>query len=302
MRKERIIYTFILCIVFLMAGGFFLPKPGTYRLEYDRFWVKKTHCASEYNTVIIGDSRAYRGVSPSEMEEEFPGLKVLNFGYSSGGLNDFMFDEAVKKIDTDCKEPVIILAVAPHTLIDLENDNAHYLEQLALPREEVLEKLYLFPLLRFFTPVDPETLFKGESQDNYRQVFYDNGWVASYKDVEDTLEAVVSYREIYSKFQVSQERVDEMVRQVKAWSDSGYYVFAFRPPVSWSMKMLEDSLSGYDEAVIRNHIETAGGVWIPLNGYVFHSYDGSHLHRDSAIKLSDILAEKIRWHLSDHSP
>ena len=42
-------------------------------------------------------------------------------------------------------------------------------------------------------------------------------------------------------------------------------------------------------------------MWFSFDGKTYHSYDGSHLEKDSAIKFSKDLAIKIRNHFADHS-
>jgi hypothetical protein len=63
----------------------------------NRYWVVKTHIQKNYDIILLGDSRVYRGISPSTMEQSMQGVRILNFGYSGGGLNQYMYEEADNK-------------------------------------------------------------------------------------------------------------------------------------------------------------------------------------------------------------
>lgn len=296
MRKERIIYVFILSVILLIAGGLYLPKPDNSKMIQNRFWVIKTHGSNNYNILILGDSRAYRGVSPDEIEKYLPGEKILNFAYSSGRLNKFMFKEAEKRMAETKGRKIIVLAISPNSLIPPPIENAHYLEQYRLPREEIIQRLYFGPFLHFFSPLKPSEIIEGieKKSSNYVQEFYDNGWVASSKIKEDTSEALKTYEKWFKEAEVSGEMIDDLIDQTEKWTKKGILVVGFRIPSSESMEILEDSLAGFDENYLKNKFIKAGGKWMETNTKEYHSYDGSHLHYKSAIKLSNKLGEFIK--------
>ena len=70
-------------------------------------------------------------------------------------------------------------------------------------------------------------------------------------------------------------------------------MLGFRPPTTPAMLDLEERLSGFDEARFARRFEEAGGSWVALAREGWRSYDGSHLHEDSARRLSDELARAI---------
>ena len=56
------------------------------------FWNNKVNDTKKYNFIISGDSRAYRGVSPDEVETIIENIsKAKNLGFSSGGFNEEVF-------------------------------------------------------------------------------------------------------------------------------------------------------------------------------------------------------------------
>ena len=77
-------------------------------------------------------------------------------------------------------------------------------------------------------------------------------------------------------------------------------MFGFRVPSTEKMVALENEISGFDEAAFIEGFKAAGGIWfdIPLEPY--HTYDGAHLVKPSAIRLSLDLAEMIKRYLDEN--
>jgi|GEM_PF-5823927 len=59
------------------------------------------------------------------------------------------------------------------------------------------------------------------------------------------------------------------------------------------MRTIEDSLSGFNDELIILSFKKAGGKWIELDSKKFKSYDGSHLRKESAEELSEILGKEV---------
>ena len=70
-------------------------------------------------------------------------------------------------------------------------------------------------------------------------------------------------------------------------------MYGYKPPVTQAMDSLERSISGLNMPRFIKDFEDAGGVWLPVDAALYHSYDGSHLDDTSSIKLSDNLAMQI---------
>jgi hypothetical protein len=88
--------------------------------------------------------------------------------------------------------------------------------------------------------------------------------------------------------------IDELCEQTQKWSQKGIMVLAFRPPVSEKMLELENELSGFDQRLFIEKFEECGGTWLNIKQSDYETYDGSHLNRDSAVKLSFEIARNIR--------
>lgn len=261
------------------------------------FWSRKTFAPAKYDVVIMGDSRVYRGVSPKIIEENLPDWEVLNFGYSNGGLNPVMFDAAESKLDKKDKTNIIVMGITANTLTDYSRGNDQYFQELNRPREKVIERLYLNPILYWFS-ADLSKLLKNSFKQKpdssyYTSDYHMNGYVESEKFPVDTLEAIPLYKKDFMEYKVEKASLYVLFNQVAEWQKEGITVFAFRPPVSFSMKALEYTMGLYDENYIRSGIEKAGGYWIDLDFSEYQTYDGSHLDKNSAKKLSEVIGNEL---------
>ncbi len=297
--KERLVLVGIISIILIILAGLFLPKPDVYNLNRRRFWAYKTHNNIKQDIIIIGDSRAYRGISPTEMKSVLTDKRILNFGFSSGRLNDFMYQQAEKRLDEKSSQKIIVMAVSPNALTNHPDENSHINSQLFLPKEEIYQRIYFAPFLNFFSPIQPKDLQKKHQNKKrwYVEVFHDDGWVESYQQTEDTTSALKSYREWFEKVDVSADLVKDLIEQTEKWDNEDIMVFGYRPPSTYTMEELENTLGKFDENKFIADFRKAGGIWIETDLKDFHTYDGSHLHKDSARKLSRLVADEIKKHL-----
>jgi hypothetical protein len=58
------------------------------------------------------------------------------------------------------------------------------------------------------------------------------------------------------------------------------------------MVLLEDSISGFDEYLIRERLDSSI-TWLDFKNSDFISYDGSHLAENSARKLSRLIGDSF---------
>lgn len=295
-RTPNISITILVAGLLVAALSFVIPKNKEKYLG-DMFWSRKTFASAKYNVVLMGDSRVYRGLSPYVIEKRLSGLKVLNFGYSNGGLNPTMFDAAESKLNKKAKNKVIVLGISANSITSYTKDNNQYLQELTRPKEDVLERLYLNPILYWFSATNPEQLkesFKAaDNSSYYLSEYHLNGYVESDKFPADTMEALPSYIKDFTKYKVEQSAIDELFEQIKKWVAEGITVVGYRPPVSHPMVELEDSLGNYNEELIKTGFEAAGGHWVEVEPTEYKTYDGSHLDKPSAERFSEFLAQKI---------
>jgi hypothetical protein len=299
-RNSGILISTILAAILIAALSFVMPKDKEKYLR-DRFWTQKTFAPSVYDIVIMGDSRIYRGISPEIMEKILPGKKILNFGYSDGGLNPGMFEAAEKKLSAKSQGSLIVLGVTPNSITGYSRNNVQFRQEKTRPREDIFERLYLNGILYHFSATTPEAILKllkkEKSASYYLNEYFSNGYVESAKFQVDTMESISSYISDFTNYKVEERYLNELISQVKTWNAKGIKVVGFRPPVSAPMRALEDTMGLFNEALIKVRFNEAGGLWIDFKPNAYKTYDGSHLDKESARKLSNDLAEEIRNYL-----
>ncbi|MFA7082045.1 MAG: hypothetical protein WC135_05460 [Bacteroidales bacterium] len=300
--RQNMWITLLMAIIFIVILGGILPKNPDKYLK-DRFWAFKVHDDKKYNFIILGDSRTYRGVSPDEIENILPEFTVLNLAFSNGGLNPAIYKVAETKLKIESKPIVILLGVSALTINDISFSNELYLQELKRAKEEVFERIYLGKYLNYFSPVTPlivKDLIKGiKPISNYISIYHDNGWVESEKFPVDTLEAMPYYKDDFKLHSTNYQLVNSLCKQISLWKSKGIIVFAFRPPASLPLVALEDSSGNYNELLIKEKIEISGGHWIDVNSALYKTYDGSHLSKTEARKLSQYIANKIKFFLDN---
>lgn len=312
--KEKSFLCFLISIPLIMMIG--MNKPAlkdpriNNRIARDRFWVMKTHGTTVYDMILMGDSRTYRALSPANMESILDGYRIFNFGYSAGGLNPVMYKAAERRIDPQSTKKVIVLGITPRELTLDTTQNQKYLEDLNKPIDEVLMYQYFIPLVDFLNPISPEDLLdainksikteKSRNFPGYYQEYYDDGWVASWFIPENPEDSLQEYEDYFNINKVDPGVVEDLFEQTREWTSEGIKVFAFRVPTTEKMVALENETSGFNEPSFTDGFKNAGGIWfdIPLEPY--HTYDGAHLVKPSAIRLSLDLAKLIKNYLDEN--
>lgn len=314
MLKERSLISACLCIPLILLVCALRPSPAAVAvvpLSYDpihqvgtaseRFWVLKAQGTARFDVILMGDSRVYRGLSPQAMETILQGYRILNYGFSGGGLNAEMYAAAEGRLDPRSSKKSIVLGVTPLTLTTRAERNDHFQQEMLRPPDYVFMHLYWMPLLNALAPLGAQDFTSTlaaqnahPNQEGYYLEFHDDGWVASYTIPESPLSALPSYRDIFSQTPVSPRLVQELVDQTRLWTQRGIQVYAFRVPSSQAMVDLENQMSGFDEAALVKAFEDAGGIWFSIPLAPYHSYDGNHLTKSSAEALSIDLAKLIK--------
>lgn len=302
MRKDRCTRTFAAAIPLLILIGFIrLPD---YQVDTgvssERFWTMKTHWPPIFDVVIAGDSRVFRGLSPSAMNEIMPKHRIANFGYPLCGLTRAYLEAVEGKLDPTKRDKVIVLGVTPASLTSQTAEANGFLDEMRRPPGDVLMRLYFGELLRFFRPIERGTIahaLRGQSPSvQYFQHFHADGWVATRLIPDDPQLQLKKYEELFAANQVSPELVQELLLNVGRWSAHGIRLFAFRPPTTKAMVELENRLSAFDEKNLSERFEAAGGTWLTFDSARYYSYDGSHIDPDSARQLSRDLAAVLVSH------
>ncbi len=294
MFNKKVISTLLLSLIFAVIIALVTDNKMDDE-NYKALFVHKVFTTEKYNLVIAGDSRIYRGVSAEIIGKKLK-LKALNLGFSSGGHSKLLFDLIDTHLDKKSPNKIIILGITPVSLTDRAANNGHIKRVLNRKKEEVLEYEYLFPVKLFFAPTTPYKIRKklsNKKYNDYRQEFHINdGWIASWYDSPIPYRALKSYKNQFTKTTVNKQLIQNLYKKVSEWKAEGITIYGFYPPSSANMNELEKNLSGFDNKKFINGFLNAGGCWINIEKHYF-SFDGSHLEKESAIRLSNEIADKI---------
>lgn len=296
MRIERKLPAALgLSIVLIVCIKAFLPEPFKNRDVQKEFWVTKTHVDEKFNVAVGGDSRVYRGFS-TEIFEKKTAASAYNFGYSSAGWSEEYLNFLVGKLDTTKSNATLILGLSPHSFTDRGANNKHFSTFTSLSDFEVFRGTELSKYLKEFAPYTPEELVKTllniPDETMYFEDFRSGGWVHSHKLPEDSTSAIPSYKKTFQSNHLNPEIEADFVDYLKRLiQENNIRVIAYRSPTTDQMESIEDSMSGFDEAKLKQQLQAIGVEWIDFKSGQFRSYDGSHLHYEGAIQLTTELAD-----------
>lgn len=297
------IATTIISAAVLMSvfGSVFPKKPRKYLKE--RFYMLKTVSKPEFDIVVMGDSRVITDVSASIIEDSLENYRCLNFGFGNGGLNSQMFKEATLKFNKTDNQKIIVLGITALTIHEISKGNEQFNMLTTTPKEKKIEQLYFAKLFNYFSSVSPSLLQdnimgKRKPWDKMIQLYHDNGWAETYTPEPDTLFSIPYYKKDYKKSKVDYQMLKIITDQIKDWDSQGVKVFCFRPPTTIQMKKLEEKMGGYDEQYVASEVVKAGAVWIPFSFKDYSSFDGSHLEKESAIRVSSKIGSVIKKELN----
>jgi hypothetical protein len=296
MFDKRVIFTIGTALIISSLVGLFLTPPPSIEKHMKRLFINKVHTNNKYELITAGDSRVYRGISSKVLEEEM-GISAFNLGFSSGIFEKKLFNLIDEKISQSSNKKIIILGITPHSLAKYPSPNGHISGIQNLKKEEVIEYQYLFNLTNLFNSTTPNSFWKNLTEKtpppNYiQECFLEEGWVASDYLKRSPYSALSSYKKTFSKVKVDNNIVSDLYNKVKDWNQKGFEIYGFRPPSSPNMEELEQNRGGFKELDFVNGFINAGGKWISLDSN-YTSYDGSHLTKESAQKLSHEIASKI---------
>ncbi len=306
MLHNRCLTTSLIAIPILAFVGVTKPPPKEPAeqtvLTEDAFWVHKTFCRPTFDLVIMGDSWAYCGLCPKAMEAVLPDHRILNFAYSSGGLNPAMYREAERKLDPSSRRKVVLLAVTPLALTLRSVANGKFMAEKSRSREYVFEKRHPWFVWDLTKPIgrrEIAMMLGRGSQRPERQPYseyHEDGWAAV--SCESHPDAMVTfYRELYSEHSIAEPLVAALVKQTEDWIRRGILVFGVRCPSSEEMAAMEDELAVFDEARFVSRFTSAGGVWLAPTGE-YQTIDGGHMEMRSAMRFSTAVAMGIKARLA----
>lgn len=298
--RERGMLIFSLAAIAILFGAAMnnaIPDPEHHNVRASElFWQHKVHelPTHAYNIIASGDSRVYRGFSPEIIEQKLNGAKALNYGFSGGGHNAFIFRQ-LEKLLANTGIRVIILGISPYSLTPKAQLNGVYNDYFRKGPAHWGD-----PVNDFFRAIDKERLktFVRRQNDmsNERYEYLQNGYVRSDWAARNPRSELNVFATDFDGNTVDQNVIAGIFDQTRKWTAQGIIVLAYRPPTTPDMEAVEAAHSGFNEKAFAAEFRKAGGLWVDP-GADFVSYDGSHLTPESADKLSEILAHAIAGRL-----
>lgn len=293
---DRTFITLVLAGILIAIMGSSRPdnNHGLYPNEY---WARKASWAKCADITLAGDSRVLCGLSPREMQKYFPGRRIYNYGFGGASFSSKYMDKVERLLDPNSPDKTVIMGISPHSLIKREAGTGSFFEVHSMSEHDRFMQINFAGLLYFFEPLSFSEAVKGtfpslaESQTD--RTFCVDGWLAVHKEPASMRKSLRNYRLYYEAGQADPCNIENLVGYVEKWFRQGIKVYGFIPPSCREMYELETAMSGLDEQDFISKFEKAGGVWIYVDPIAYHSFDGSHLQDDSAIRLTNDLCTKI---------
>ena len=267
------------------------------------FWMEKLCWGPRHDTIVVGDSRVYRGIDPSQFDSRLGLVRsCVNFGFSSATLTPAFVEAAAATLDPNGPR-IMVIAVTPASLRAPIRGKDGYiaacedLGRLRMPLRiaRVVEEWELhvapFAIDRGF---GEQVAASRAMSDEYVQHYHADGWVESDRHVADPIAAGVAVvRRDFERAPYSPQVEDDLIRAAEKLVRSGVRLVAFRPWVPPEVAMAEDDAGGIDFGRVRTRLEACGACWIEPSMPNLRSYDGIHLDGPSARAASRALADAI---------
>jgi hypothetical protein len=277
-----------------------------------RFWATKygwkPACC---DVVFAGDSRTYRGLVPDVFAATLGAAEVRNFGFSAQGWSSEYLEATSRLLDRSAPATIVVLGITPSSLTPAAERTNGYSAERQMGEVARLRDRLLGDQLARFSPVQRDLIslaraILGRPTKTYTHIAHSDGWMESELVPHDPSRLVpaseTAYRDHGRDAVVSDEILERVARQCRAWAREGVHAFAHRPPVSEAVLRVEQAHSGFDTEAVQARLESAGCVWIetpPADDSQFRSYDGSHLAPASARRYSGLLASAIKMRLGE---
>jgi len=295
--QDRTARTILLAALLILGVGSLRPQDVS-GIYYKSFWSSKATWKGCCDIVIAGDSRVVIGLSPQQMEQFLPGLRILNFGFFANGYSPAYLQAIEQTLDPLSPSKTIILGISPRSLTARSETVNFFTVYSQQNNSDKFLIRHFDALLRFTEPLSLSdvwhNLLPDSNQRYFRQCYFPDGWIASDKRPLRPNQKLDNYIREFDNNPISDEITTRLLSFVKQWTRADISVYAFRPPSSIAMVALENKYAKFDQTDFVNSFQAAGGIWIDLDQNGYQSYDGSHLLQTEALKLSEDIARFVK--------
>ena len=207
--------------------------------QSDLFWVEKVYGKSQYDVLLMGDSRTYMGVSPKTLRSRVPHVSVYNFGFSGGRINKQLLEEAEKRLKKNGKR-FLIFSCTSGDLTDTKNK--HF---FSIRKPTVFS--HTFPL-HF---IKRENYLEQMNSD-----FADLGFLSQRPEKDEVVcrKILGSYNRSFAKRPFLPSDFKSFVQNLKWYKRNNIKVIAYRMVSCREMDELEDSFLEHTSRDLRLHL------------------------------------------------
>ena len=296
--KIKIFSSLLIALILCVSFTFIKPTLAFNEYEKETFWINKTYPNFNYNTLLLGDSRVYRGLNPIYFsDEKSPANLALNAAYSSAGFSEDYINYFIKASKRKIK--IILFGIAPNEFTEGACSNDHFREYRDNTATDIFIKKMIYPYFNSLNVYSFKKLYDCNlnREKMLVEVFNDAGFVSSSMNRIDSSYANQSYINNFTKEKISEKRISNFLNLIKNLSYKGIMCIAVEMPIARQLKLIEDSLSGYNRLDMKEKFKSNGGIWIENINEAndeFVTFDGSHLAAASANKFSEKLSKKIQ--------
>lgn len=300
MQRHRIGLTLCLSAGLVVATVMHRGPDHHEDLRLDLFWAGKLVWDRCADCVIAGDSRICRGVTPAAMESVLDYRRVLNFAFDSSGYSEPYLRAVERVLDPGLNPRAVILGITPYSLTRAAVEDNEFEYRRGLIPFQSMAGLYALQSLHRLSPLRIDQIHEKLSLDaeappgTTDREYRPDGWLSMARRNGDTSMYMEQYRTAFENNPVDHHLTANLLSHVRRWCAAGIRVYAFRPPIAEPILQIEQECSRFDEPGFVAAFRRAGGIWIPIDALAYDTYDGSHLGRDEATRLSQTLAQEIR--------
>lgn len=303
MLKKQIILTSTIFWCLVVIINVIRPPASDFSLQEDAFWSGKISWRNRFNIAAAGDSRTLIGISPKTMQSFLPGYTIGNLGFAALVYSQDYLDYVRASLREQVPVKIIVLGFSPRSLLQKERQDCFFYKWKNANRMPFMTELnknsgWLRSLFREIGVDDLKIDFNPADSSRWLMICLESGWVASRYFPERPNGSRGTYRAAFLRNQIAENLLETIYKNTAVWTREGIKVFGVRIPASRGLMMIENQISGFDEAKIRHRFEQSGGIWLfpPADELITH--DGSHLRYDSAVYYSQNLANELKKYMS----
>lgn len=270
------------------------------------YWEMKLAWGTDADLVIVGDSTVYRGLNPKKFEDNGVASHAINFGFSSASLSsEYLFD-AASKLNPNSRKKYLVVGVTHWALTPQARKSNGYIDaqiNKSKRRTPISWVIALDSIIQKLTPLEINAIIHipnlpaahvRANESEYIQDYHMNGWVGSnYVNSAPERGLEVSRSNFGNNNFVDTVLIDEAKDTLQKIQDHDGVMIVLVTMRSGLADSLNDELGKIPLLKLAQDLCPSKGKIVEFHPNVNDSYDGVHLTRRAADKLSESLAQQL---------